>query len=318
MSALIALPNRIVNKVTHPVMMSVGEYNDGSQEWYLYISRIDTTQLENEGTPLYPGAKLIGQWDADGSVATVDDVPVSIDPDYEAYIRPFGNAAGAATDSLNFPYFAGHGQRHVRPDPQDGTLPQYPANRQPYTVRVERTFVDDDGYPATPHGFTFTIVFADPSRAPNARSFGVYSDAACTQYLWTPGAFADIDGTWTINCPVGQRTANESEWNFAMLFGAAQEGRFTLPVGVQSKTLNFFDADQGDTGGGAGWVDSGQTVTGMAGTVTLIQDNSGFNVGDQVRIDGHESEVTSKWTGTGLVLTPYKAHATGATIEVWG
>ena len=100
-----------------------------------------------------------------------------------------------------------------------------------------------------------------------------------------------------------------------MLFGAAQEGRFTLDENQQSVTKHFFDVDQGSAG--SGWVDSGQTVTGMAGTVTLMASNAQFVVGDLIRIDGHESEVTSKWTSTGLVLTPYKAHTTGEVIEVW-
>ena len=117
------------------------------------------------------------------------------------------------------------------------------------------------------------------------------------------------------NCPVGQRTAEPQTWHFAMLFGAAQEGRFTLDENQQSVTKHFFDVDQGSAG--SGWVDSGQTVTGMAGTVTLMASNAQFVIGDLIRIDGHESEVTSKWTSTGLVLTPYKAHTTGEVIQVW-
>jgi hypothetical protein len=301
-----------------------GIYNDGTQDWHLYLC-----------TEILTADKVIGAWNPDGSVLVTatdgDGVPTAwypIDPDYEAYICPMGNEAGVATDELDYHHWLGNEQRHVQAEPVAGTLPQYPAYRQPYIVTVTRTYIDYDGFPQIPHGFTFTIEFADPSRAPDARSFGVYSDAECTAYLWTPGAFQYVDSgevdenddpimVWRIECPVGQRTATESEWHFAMLFGAAQEGRFTLPIGVQSMTPYLFAVDQGDTGGGSGWVDSGQTVTGMAGTVTLIQSNAGFSIGDQVRIDGHESEVTSTWTGTGLVLTPYKAHATGATVEIF-
>lgn len=313
MNILLATPAPIVrDETTHQNLRDAGQYNDGAQDWFLYLCSEDVTGQ-------YPGSKLIGAWRADGRVATDNQdppQPIPIDPDYEAFIRPFGNADGAATGSLGFHSWLGNGQRHVRVDPEDGSLPQYPADLQPYIVTVQRTYIDDDGYPHIPHGFTFRINFADPATVPSARSFGVYADAECTQYLWTPGAFVDVDGVWTIECPVGQRTAEESEWHFAMLLGAAQEGRFTLPIGTQSMTWHFFTADQGG-GGGGGYADSGQTVTGMAGTVTLMASNAQFNVGDKIRIDGHESTVTSKWTGTGLVLTPYKAHATGATIEVW-
>ena len=101
---------------------------------------------------------------------------------------------GRRQTSLDYHHWFGGGQRYMQPEPAADTLPQYPADRQPYVIDVVRTNITDDGFPAIPHGFQFTIAFADPSRAPNARSFGVYSDAECTQYLWTPGAFVDVEG----------------------------------------------------------------------------------------------------------------------------
>ena len=155
-------------------------------------------------------------------------------------------------------------------------MPQFPADKQPYQVTVERTVILDDGFAHIPHGFVFRIQFAAPDTQPTARSFGVYSDVECTQYLWTPGAFQNAgpddegDTIWQINCPVGQRTAEPQDWHFAMLLGSAQVGKFTLPASQQSTTRYFFEANRGEWGGGiAEWA---------VGTA--------YAVGDQVTYQG--------------------------------
>lgn len=309
MNSLIALPSPIEEVRTHPEMLAAGSYNDGAQDWHLYMSTEDTSAS-------YAGSKLLGQWNEDGSVPE----GVTIDADYTAFVNPAGNASGEAPETVAIINWLGHHpERAIRELIEgDETLPYFPADNQPFIVRVARTVILDDGYPQIPHGFTFMIEFADPTRAPDARSFGVYSDAGCTQYLWTPGAFSLIDGVWTINCPVGQRTAEPQDWHFAMLFGAAQEGRFTLSIGQQSETRYFFEHDQGyEPPPSATWHDSGETVTGMAGTVTLVSNITPFPVDTLTRINGFESTVTSTWAGQGLVLTPYHAHSTGAIIEVY-
>ena len=242
-SYLIALPDVIVPVLTRPEMVPVTSYDNGSL-WHVYLSSEDTTVD-------YAGSRLLGGWDESGLAIT------AVDPDVAEYLQPAGNVEGKAPSTLAINHFLGHKpERAVQETPAENTLPQFPADRQPYQVTVERTVITDDGFEHIPHGFRFVIQFTAPGTEPTARSFGVYSDEACTQYLWTPGAFVnagtDDNGNtiWRIDCPVGQRTAEPQEWHFAMLLGAAQVGKFTLPVGQESTARYFFEANRGEWGGG--------------------------------------------------------------------
>ena len=262
-SHLIALPDVIAPVLTRPEMVPVTSYDNGTI-WHVYLSSEDTTAA-------YPGARLLGAWDEDGLAIT------AIDLDVAEYLQPPGNAEGEAPATIAINHFMGHApERAVQDTPAENTLPQFPADKQPYQVTVERTVITDDGFAHIPNGFTFRIEFAAPDTEPTARSFGVYADAACTQYLWTPGAFqnagTDDDGhtIWRIDCPVGQRTAEPQDWHFAMLLGSAQVGKFTLPASQQSTTRYFFEANRGEWGGGiAEWA---------VGTA--------YAVGDQVTYQG--------------------------------
>jgi len=238
---LIALPSAIEPVRTRPEMMPVTTYDNGAV-WHVYLSSEDTTAD-------YAGSRLLGGWGEDGLALT------AIDPDVADYLQPAGNLSGEAPVTLAVNHFMGHKpERAVTDTPAADTLPQFPADRQPYQVSVERTVILDDGFAHIPHGFRFTLQFAAPETLPTARSFGVYADAECTQYLWTPGAFAEvIEGEgedqqtlWRIDCPVGQRTAEPQDWHFAMLLGSLQVGRFTLPLGQQSATRYFFEHDRGE------------------------------------------------------------------------
>lgn len=204
-------------------------------------------------------ATLIGHWDNDGSLTVVDM------PAYDQ-LRPLGNenrvddegtviATGVATGALDIIHYAGHAQRHLQATPAVDTMAEYPADEQPYIVNMERTNITDDGFPHIPYGFKLTIEFADPSRPPNARSIGVYADEACTQYLWTPGAYiwtdtGELDDEdqpvfkWMIECPVGQRTAEPTDWNVANLFGSAQEGIYSMPADANEFIKYFWENDR--------------------------------------------------------------------------
>ena len=230
-SYLIALPDVIAPVWTRPEMVPVTSYDNGT-EWHVYLSSADTTAD-------YAGSRLLGGWGEDGLAIT------AIDPDVAEYLQPAGNVEGEAPTSVAFNHFMGHApERAITDTPAADTLPQFPADKQPYQVTVERTVILDDGFAHIPHGFVFRIQFAAPDTQPTARSFGVYSDVECTQYLWTPGAFQNAgpddegDTIWQINCPVGQRTAEPQEWHFAMLLGAAQVGKFTLPAGQHHAMAN--------------------------------------------------------------------------------
>jgi hypothetical protein len=286
-------------------------YNDGTQDWWLYLSSVELT-----------GGKPIGVWNPDGTVAG------PIDPDYAAYIRPFGNIEGFATDQLDFHHFQGHAQRAVQPDPVPDTAPEYPPDTQPIVLTFARRWDDTAGFEGW--GWIATIEFADPNRPPNARAIGIYDSQ--WNYQYTTGAFVwtdtgEVDDQnqpifkWQTINPAGRVTAAPEPIYYALLLGSAQEGRMSLEslAEDEQRTDFFWEFDQGVTGGqtGAGWVDSGETVTGMAGTVTLVSDVAPFPVGTQVRIEGVEMTVTSIWAGQGLVLDPYRASTTGAAIEVW-
>ena len=242
-SYLIALPSPIEPVRSRPEMMPVTSYNNGTV-WHVYLSSEDTSAD-------YAGSRLLGGWGEDGLAIT------AIDPDVAEYLQPAGNVEGEAPTSVAFNHFMGHApERAITDTPAADTLPQFPADKQPYQVTVERTVILDDGFAHIPHGFVFRIQFAAPDTQPTARSFGVYSDVECTQYLWTPGAFQNAgpddegDTIWQINCPVGQRTAEPQDWHFAMLLGSAQVGKFTLPASQQSTTRYFFEANRGEWGGG--------------------------------------------------------------------
>ncbi len=265
----------------------------------------------------YEDQTLVGAWGSDGVVMR-DEVgdPIPITNLFDS-LRPVGNIDGVATNELLYHYFMGHSPRQVQADPVVDTLPEFPADNQPIVLTMERIWDDTPGWEGW--GWQATIEFSDPNRAPDARAIGIYNSDWAYQY--TTGAFVYTDTgdgvyKWQTHNPPGYATATKEPIYYAMLFGAAQEGRGTLINSTESQTLYFWEADQVIPGGEA-WVDSGETVTGMAGTVTLVSDVGPFPVGTQVRIEGVEMLVTSIWAGQGLVLDPYRSSTTGAAIEVW-
>ena len=158
---------------------------------------------------------------------------------------------------------------------------------------------------------------------PNAIAMARYSapDASGT-FLGTSGGcvWDETDQAWY--SPGLLETDDSAPCYLAILYGSAIYLTFTLPG-------NVFEVSYIANGGaevpgpGEAWVDSGATVTGVAGTVTLVSDGSPFSVGSLTRINGVEQEVTSLWPSevspSGLVLTPNQnpPHANGSIIEVW-
>ena len=280
---------------------------------YVYLS---ARQLD------YPSQTLVGAWNGDGSIMLdSNDNPIPIDPLFDS-MRPVGNIEGVATGPIKYHYFLGHLPRYVQAVPVVDTDPVYPADNQPMVLTMARRWDDTLGFEGW--GWIATIEFADPNRSPDARAVGIYDTD--WNYLYTTGAFVwtdtgEVDGDgnpiykWQTLSPAGQATATKEVINYAMLFGATQEGRGTLIETKDSQELYFWEHDQVIPG--ESWQDSGATVTGMAGTVTLVSDVAPFAVGNLVRIEGVEMSVTSIWSGQGLVLDPYRTSTTGATIEIW-
>lgn len=264
------------------------------------------------GSPLtYPDGILINSWDDNSG-----NLGEAISGTY-LEMRPVGNLGGAATGILRHHHFAGHAPRHMQEVPVADTLPQYPADNQPIVLTMDRWYDETPGFEGW--GWKATVEFYDPSRIPNARAIGIYNDAGVYQY--TTGAFVltslgDDVSKWQTHSPPGFATTEKEDVYYALLLGSTPEGKTVLPATKDSQQSNFWEADQVIPGGEA-WVDSGETVTGMAGTVALVSDVAPFAVGSQVRIEGAEALVTSIWAGQGLVLDPYAARTTGATIEIW-
>jgi len=192
-------------------------------------------------------ATLVGKWDNDGSLHVVDE------PTY-AELRPLGNDSGEATSMLDLMGYQGHAQRKLQQSPVEHTYPEYPASEQPFTLRITRTQTLDDAWPHIPWGWTVEVLSDDPERDITARAIGVYDEN--WNYLYTTGAFVlmkfeegeDEEGNpitvehYGTECPVGQRKATAEPVYFALLLGAAQEGRWVLEGATD--TRQFWSDDQ--------------------------------------------------------------------------
>ena len=306
----------VVDQDTHQNLRPSGTYNDGAQDWWLYLC-----------DEILAADKVIGAWNADGSVLVTatdpDGEPTAwypIGPDYLTYIRPLGNAEGIASDSLDFHHWLGGGQRYLQDVPAPATLAEYPADEQPIILRMDRRFDDTPGFEG--EGWVATIEFADPNRPPNARAIGIYDQNWA--FIYTTGAFIltdQGDGTqkWQTVNPPGRVTAAPEPIYYALLFGSAQEGRMTLTGTQDGREDYFWESNQGPLPGEE-WIDSGQTVTGNFGTITGVSgDKNEFPLGVQVRIEGLEGVVDAYWLGgAGIAILPVRQYTIGATIEIWG
>jgi hypothetical protein len=170
-------------------------------------------------------------------------------------IRPYGNNPdGSATGYLGYHSWAGVPLRMLG-DPNSTDLMErlYP-DVPPFEIMVGHYWYEQAEFSG--YGFLAEITGGADSRDPSARAMAVYSDPECTQYLWTGGAYqlgpsrlgqVDEEGVplqvWFSDTPPGQRTAQEEEWHLACLFGSAQEGHATLPVGGEL-LLQFWDRIQ--------------------------------------------------------------------------
>jgi hypothetical protein len=281
---------------------------------------------DNPITALGVPGTLLGGWNTDGT-QPLDDNDDPLYPVHDDFllIRPLGNRAdGLATDALQYPYPSGSAQRWL------SQTSLYPVDNQPISLDMRhKEFTGNVNPEWDGWGWRGEILVTAAARPANARAIGIYSDPECTAYLYTTGAFqfgqsewqTDIDGNlidvWFTECPLGRATTEQQDWHYALLFGAAQEGHYTLPIGSPPLVRNYWQANIVPPATGA-WVDSGATVTSMAGTVTLVSNIAPFAPGQLVRIYGtYEATISSIWAGQGLVLTPYQASTAGAVIEIW-
>ena len=243
-----------------------GTYNDGTSDWWLYLC-----------TEILTADKVIGAWEFDGTVLVTDTDPNTgeptdyypIHPDYEAFIRPLGNATvtefdedgnpistteGVATDSLDYHHWYGNTQRFLQAVPAVDTAPQYPETEQPIVLTMERWFDTTPGWEG--HAWRATIEFSDPTRPPDARAIGIYSDTWGYLYstgalVWTDTGEVDAEGNpifkWQTQTPVGRATAAPEPVYYALLFGSAQEGRMVLEADTESRQDFYWEENQDGT-----------------------------------------------------------------------
>ncbi len=199
-------------------------------------------------------------------------------------IRPLGNAAGKATGPLDSARWQGHAeQKYLDNDnrylPTDSPFTlqierqDFGSNAQPWdnaTVYATGDFATSGGMwqslqdgnvgntpfggspfwefinQSGPWGWKVTMISSDPLRDITARAIGQYTDAACTLFEFTTGAFIQDGGMgpFFTECPPGNRAANNDQVNFALLLGAAQEGFFNLRAGSDDTEAEFWSHDQ--------------------------------------------------------------------------
>jgi len=75
---------------------------------------------------------------------------------------------------------------------------------------------------------------------PTNLAMAEYTNPDCDGYLYTTGAFQDVEGVWTAVCPAGQEKG-DVDINLGLLYGAAKLSCFTLKAGVQEQTIYAYE-----------------------------------------------------------------------------
>lgn len=261
---------------------------------------------------------VVGGWHhSDGSIAHVLDAA-----EYDV-IAPTGNLPdGSATDALLAPTWQGQQPRKL-----DGDSYFPPGVTAPWDIEARHHWYDYDP-PWAGWGIRWEMHGDVGSIDPTGRAIARYDEPECVTFAGTMGGFVQDPSAWQVdasgnpltvwvsNTPPGECDADDkSTVHYSVLNGPTQEGHSTITPEIASQRQLFWENNQPAPGGE--WVDSGETVTGMAATVTLVSNVAPFPVGALVRIETVEMTVGSIWAGQGLVLNPYRVSTTGAGIEVW-
>jgi len=261
--------------------------------------------------------------------------------DFETYqlIRPLGNHEdGTATGILGYSGWAGWPPRKLGDPVSEALVEQlYPQSVLPFDAECRPKYFDTPATPAsTGWGFRYELVGRASYRDPTARAIGVYSDAECTQYLWTTGALQlgpsdwQVDGqgnpleVWYTDSWDGDRPPEKKDWHIAVLLGSAQEGHATLKTAAESVRYLFWEFDQGYEPPPAGqWVDTGATIIAQAGTVYRISDAAvaaALIPGQAIRLgDTAETTFTGVWAGGAdyIEIDPFVQAAVGDVVWAW-
>jgi hypothetical protein len=229
----------------------------------------------------------------------------------------------------------GHAVRNLEPGRK------YPAAESPFVIEVRHKLFTGNANPAWDGwGWRAEIVGPAGSRDPSARAIGIYSDAACTAYLYTTGAFIQQASAWQVDANGSALTVWATEYNpgllgydndakhdvhHACLLGSAQEGHATLAASAQSAAHEFWKHPQGYVAPPtAGWVDTGATITALAGQVYRTSSVlTGLTVNQPLRLGPTlETKFNGYWPVVNtpsdyIQITPYVGVSVGTKVYKW-
>ena len=182
-------------------------------------------------------------------------------------------------------------------------------------------------------GWRAEMVGNDETISPAARSIALYSDAAHTQFLYTPGAFVRGPSefypgdAWAMESPAGQLTQTRQDIHFATLWGSVQEAKGTLASDAEAAFARYWIGIEGEQPGTgepvdppSGWTDSGATTNGPSGANTMgVSDDSPFSAGQTIRVaqdDNLTTTVTGIHSNNLLLISPHITVGSGQMIEI--
>lgn len=297
--------------------------------------------------PTLPGDSLIRGWNWAGIPIKEGDVA-----DF-ATLRSFGNElprnlydgageiigqtrGGDATGPLLAHHFSGWRQRELGTPPEIGEeAALYPDDNLPFTLITDYYWYDQAEF----SGWGFLTEWQDGeenTRLITNRAMAVYSDSDCENYLWTGGAFQlgpsrlgqlDENGdplqVYFSDTPAGQRNAEKETRHLALLFGATQEGFFSLEPSGGRVTKLFWEQTQVPPPSGETWVDTGATVVAPVGQLFQISSAAvaaSLSPGQAIRFgDTLETTFVQIWPGWDdlLEIDPPVAAQIGDVLWSW-
>lgn len=284
-----------------------------------------------------PGATIIGEWLEDGT-------PIGpLDTTEYLAIRPLGNDAGQATETLRYHHWLGEAPRRIGDTLSNDPMEMlYPLDNLPFEIDIRHHYFDTPATPSsTGWGFRAEIVGGAASRDPSIRSTGAYTDGTYTTWIWPQvGAFILGPSAWQVDDqgqPLtvwyqdswdGYRRPAKETYYVALLYGPTMEGKATLPVDHERVVYQFWEHDQGYVPPpAASWVDTGATVAQLvaAGIYRLNAIVTGLAIGQPVRLGelpAGETVFTGYWPTAAtpsdyIAIAPHVTAAVGAKVYKW-
>lgn len=158
---------------------------------------------------------------------------------------------------------------------------------------------------------------------PGVRAIGIYSDAACTQYLYTTGAFVLDESSGRYVTEWNSGNVVKTTRYFALLYASLQEAIGALLDTQDVATVYLkYGLPVEPPPVGATWVDTGATVIQLvaAGVYRVSTSLTGIlTVGQAIRLGTAETVFTGFWAGFGdyLLISPHVSVANGSKVWKW-